>query len=82
MTEQSALRTAIRIIGLWRIFESAANNLYYVAIKQLGLPTASTLPVKTDIEGLVFNLVVGVLIVAAAPALVQMICGGKSAEAP
>lgn len=78
MTEQGALKTAIRIIGLWRIFEGSANSLYYVVVKQLGLPTASPLPVKTDIQSFFFDLVLGVLIIGAAPAITQMICGSKS----
>jgi hypothetical protein len=78
MTEQRILANAIRIIGLWRIFINGGNSLYYVIAKQIGIRTQSILPASIDIQALIFNLVLGIAIIAAAPAVAQMILGTRA----
>ena len=79
MAEQQVLANAIRIIGLWRIFINGGNSLYYVIVKQIGIRTQSMVPATIDIQALIFDLVLGIAIIAAAPAVAQMILG-KSAK--
>ena len=74
------LANAIRFIGLWRIFINGGNSLYYVVIKQIGMKTPSGLPVSIDIQALIFDLILGIAIIAAAPAVAQMIVGAPKAE--
>jgi|1185.fasta_scaffold125842_3 hypothetical protein len=72
------LANAIRFIGLWRIFINGGNSLYYVIVKQIGMKTQSGLPASIDIQALIFDLVLGIAIIAAAPAVAQMIVGAKA----
>ena len=78
VTEQRMLANAIRFIGLWRIFINGGNSLYYVIVKQIGMKTQSGLPASIDIQALIFDLVLGIAIIAAAPAVAQMIVGAKA----
>ena len=78
MTERGIVRAAITIIGLWRILDGGVGALYYVVIKQLGLKTASVIPVAIDIETVVWDALLGTIIVLAAPAIVKMIYGDKA----
>ena len=80
MGERNILANAIRFIGLWRIFINGGNSLYYVVVKQIGIRTQSILPVSMDIQALIFDLVLGIAILAAAPAVAQMIVGARAAE--
>jgi hypothetical protein len=78
MGEDRMLANAIRFIGLWRIFINGGNALYYVIAKQVGMKLQSELPVSIDIQALIFDLVLGIAIIAAAPAVAQMILGRKA----
>ena len=78
MAEQQVLANAIRIIGLWRIFINGGNSLYYVIVKQIGIRTQSMVPASIDIQALIFDLVLGIAIIAAAPAVAPMIVGNKA----
>ena len=78
MGEANILANAIRFIGLWRIFINGGNSLYYVVIKQIGIKTQSIMPVLIDIQALIFDLVLGIAIIAAAPAVAQMIVGNRA----
>lgn len=49
MTERGIVGAAITIMGLWRILNGGVNDLFYVVAKQMGLKTASVLPVVIDI---------------------------------
>jgi hypothetical protein len=72
------LANAIRFIGLWRIFINGGNALYYVVVKQLMHATAQGLPVSMDIQALIFDLVLGIAVIVAAPAVAQMIVGTRA----
>jgi hypothetical protein len=78
MTEQRMLANAIRFIGLWRIFINGGNALYYLIAQQLAHGTASGPQVWMDIQALVFDLVLGIAVIVAAPAVAQMIVGTKT----
>ena len=78
MGERNMLANAIRFIGLWRIFINGGNSLYYVVVKQIGIKTQSILPASIDIQALIFDLALGIAIVAAAPAVAQMIVGTRT----
>lgn len=78
MGERNMLANAIRFIGLWRIFINGGNSLYYVVVKQIGIKTQSILPASIDIQALIFDLVLGIAIIAAAPAVAQMIVGTRT----
>jgi len=82
MTERNIVGAAITVFGLWRIFYGGMNDLFYVVVKQMGLRTASQMPVAIDIEGLVFDVLVGVIIIIAAPAILDLIYGGRTAKQP
>ena len=73
------LANAIRFIGLWRIFINGGNALYYLIAQQLAHGTAPNMQVGMDIQALVFDLVLGIAIIVAAPAVAQMIVGRKTA---
>ena len=75
MTERGLVTAAITIIGLWRILNGGMNSLYYVVVKQMGLKTTSMLPVATDIQAVIWNVLVGVVVILAAPAIASMIFG-------
>jgi len=81
MTEQRTLANAIRFIGLWRIFINGGNALYYLIAWQLAHGTNAVPQVWTDIQALIFDLVLGIAIIVAAPAVAQLILGRK-AEKP
>jgi hypothetical protein len=53
-----------------------------VVAKQMGLKTASSLPVVMDIQVLVWDALLGTLIILAAPAILNMIYGGKAKLEP
>jgi hypothetical protein len=78
MTERGIVGAAITIMGLWRILNGGVNDLFYVVAKQMGVKTASSLPVIIDIQGLVWDALLGTLIILAAPAILNMIYGGKA----
>jgi hypothetical protein len=80
MTEQRFLANAIRFIGLWRIFINGGNALYYLIVRQLTHATASGPLVSADIQALIFDLVLGIAVIVAAPAVAQMIVGKAQAE--
>lgn len=75
MGEANMLANAIRFIGLWRIFINGGNALYYLIAQQLAHGTAPNMQVSMDIQALVFDLVLGIAIIVAAPAVVQIILG-------
>jgi hypothetical protein len=77
VNEERLLGAAIRIIGLWRIFFDGGNALYFVIVKDIGLKTQSALPITLDLQGLVFNLVLGAAIILATPAILHLIYGRK-----
>ena len=72
------LANAIRFIGLWRIFINGGNALYYLIAQQLAHGTAPNMQVGMDIQALVIDLVLGIAIIVAAPAVAQMIVGTKA----
>jgi hypothetical protein len=74
MAEQQMLANAIRFIGLWRIFINGGNALYYLIARQLTHLGSPPL-VSEDIRALAFDLVLGIAIIVAAPAVAQMITG-------
>jgi hypothetical protein len=78
VSERNILACAIRIVGLWRIFINGGNALYYVVVKQLTHATAQGLPVSMDIQALIFDLVLGIAVIVAAPAVAQMIVGTRA----
>ena len=80
MTEQRLVSAAIRIIGLWRILYSGGAALYYVLAKQLGVVTLSTMPLATEWYTLIYEVVLGVIIVLAAPFIAQAIFGTKPSQ--
>jgi hypothetical protein len=82
MTERGIVTAAITIMGLWRIFNSGVSELYYVVIKQMGLKTGSMLPVIIDIQSLIWDVVLGTIIILAAPAIAAMIYGSKPKPQP
>ena len=73
MGEANMLANAIRFIGLWRIFINGGNALYYLIARQLAHGTAAGPQVWTDIQALIFDLVLGIAVIVAAPAVAQMI---------
>lgn len=81
MAEDRILANVIRFIGLWRVFINGGNALYYVIAKQVGARTQSILPATIDLQALIFDLVLGIAIIVAAPAVAQLILGRK-AEKP
>jgi hypothetical protein len=74
------LANAIRFIGLWRIFINGGNALYYLIAQQLMHGIARGPQVEADIQALVFDLVLGIAIIIAAPAVAQMIVGTPKRE--
>lgn len=82
MTEEHLVGGAIRIIGLWRIFYSGGNALYFVIVRDLGLKTQAAEPLSVDLQSLIFNLVLGTAMILAAPAMLQMIYGKRAALQP
>jgi hypothetical protein len=76
MTGRDGFALAIRIGGGWEILQSL-DDLYYVVVKLLHLPTHSDLPMQVDIDSLVFRLAVGVLVIASADVLAAVSYGGK-----
>ena len=74
------LANAIRFIGLWRIFINGGNALYYLIAWQLAHGANSVPQVWTDIQALIFDLVLGIAIIVAAPAVAQMIVGTRAPE--
>ena len=72
------LANAIRFIGLWRIFINGGNALYYVIVQQLTHGVTSSPQVWAEIQALIFDLVFGIAIIVAAPAVAQMIIGTKA----
>jgi hypothetical protein len=78
MTEQGILATAIRFIGLWRIFINGGNALYYLIAQQLAHGIARGPQVAADIQALIFDLVLGIAVIVAAPAVAQMIVGAPA----
>jgi len=78
MTERGIVGAAITIMGLWRILNGGVNDLFYVVAKQAGLKTPSSLPVIIDIQGLAWDVLLGTLIILAAPAILSLIYGSKA----
>ena len=78
MGEANMLANAIRFIGLWRIFINGGNALYYLIAQQLAHGTASGPQVWMDIQALIFDLVLGIAVIVAAPAVAQMIVRTKA----
>ena len=72
------LTNAIRFIGLWRIFINGGNALYYLIAWQLAHGPNSVPQVWADIQALIFDLVLGIAIIVAAPAVAQMILGTRA----
>jgi len=72
------LANAIRFIGLWRIFINGGNALYYLIAQQLAHGTAAGPQAWMDIQALIFDLVLGIAVIVAAPAVAQMIVGRKT----
>ena len=72
------LTNAIRFIGLWRIFINGGNALYYVIVKQLTHGAGLGSFVWVDIQALIFDLVLGIAVIVAAPAVAQMILGTRA----
>jgi hypothetical protein len=77
MNEERLLGAAIRILGLSRIFVERHNALCFVIVKDLGLKTPSGLPVAVDLQGFVFNLLLGAAIILGTPAILHVIYGRK-----
>lgn len=80
MTEQRLVSAAIRIIGLWRILMGGGTSLYYVLAKQLGVVMSNTTPLATEWFTLIFEVLLGVIIVLAAPFIAQAIFGTKPSQ--
>ncbi len=82
MTEQRLVSAAIRIIGLWRIFYQGGGALYYVLAKHLNITTPSTLPLTYYWSAFLYEVVLGSIIVLAAPFIAQVIFGTKPVSQP
>jgi hypothetical protein len=82
MTERGIVGAAITIMGLWRILNGGVSDLFYIVVKQMALKTASTLPVVIDIQGFIWDALMGTIIIMAAPAILNMIYGGKAKQQP
>jgi hypothetical protein len=77
MIERQIVGAAIRIFGLWRILLNGVSDLYLLfashfdGASQFGNTNASA--EKMALLNSIFNLVAGILIIVAAPAIVRMI---------
>ena len=78
MGERNMLANAIRFIGLWRIFINGGNALYYLIAQQLAHGTAAGPQAWMDIQALIFDLVLGIAVIVAAPGVAQMIVDRKT----
>ena len=78
MTEQRLVSAAIRIIGLWRIFIVGGNALYYVLTRHLNIATSTSLPLTTAWFSVAYEVVLGAILVFAAPFIAQAIFGTKA----
>jgi len=84
MVERQIVGAAIRIFGLWRILITGLSDLYVLvashieATPQLGQfgPDAE----KVALLNGIFNVVVGIAVIMAAPAIVRMIYRDPSPE--
>jgi hypothetical protein len=76
--EQQMLANIIRLVGLWRIFINGGNALYYLVVRQLTHATAAGPLLAADIQALIFDLVLGIAVIVAAPALAQLIVGARA----
>ena len=77
MTEQRLVSAAIRIIGLWRILYQGGGALYYILVKQLNIPTSSMAPLSSYWFALLYEILLGGVLVFAAPFIAQAIFGTK-----
>ena len=80
MTEQRLVSAAIRIIGLWRIFYQGGAALYYILARQVGISASVLVPPATGWFNLAYEVVLGVVIVLAAPFIAQAIFDTKPAQ--
>ena len=80
MNERDLLTTGIRFIGLWWVLEKGGSYAYFVLVKLLGLPTTSITAVNIDVQALIFDFVIGVIIIGIAPRLAGIILGRKKPE--
>ena len=78
MGEQQMLANIIRLVGLWRIFINGGNALYYLVVQQLTHGPVAGPQVTADIQALIFDLVLGIAVIVAAPALAQLIVGARA----
>jgi hypothetical protein len=72
MTEQQIVGAGIRLIGLYRILQAGGNDLYYLFGGRGALPVGTD-PTVVGMQALIVNLVLGVAIIAFAPAIVRLI---------
>jgi hypothetical protein len=70
MTPRDLLGVFVRLAGLGMLL-IGIFDFYYVVVKTLGLPTASTLPVSRSILGAITYSVLGLCIIACARLIVR-----------
>jgi hypothetical protein len=77
MGEKQIVSAAIRIFGLWRIFMTGLSSLiYWVTGRFQTSPDFSSMTAeaqKAALLNVIFNIVVGVVVVFVAPAIVRTI---------
>lgn len=71
MAPRDLLGVFVRLAGLGLLL-IGIFDFYYVVVKTLGLPTASTLPVSRDILGTITYSVLGLCIIACARMIVRL----------
>jgi hypothetical protein len=70
VTPRQLLGVFVRTGGLYS-FLLALDDLYYLFVKTLGLPTSSKVPIETDVIAIVVWSVLGVGILLGAPWIVR-----------
>ncbi len=56
----------------------ALNDVYFVVVKMLGLPTGSSLPIEVDVDTFVFRVLIGSLLIVCADGLVRLVYGARA----
>ena len=86
MSERQIVGMTIRIFGLWRILITGLSSLSYLVASHLQgsteFPAINAGEVKSALVGLIFNIVVGIAVIVASPAIVRMIYGDPPAPQP
>ena len=80
MTAREGFALAVRIGGGWEILQ-ALSKVYFVIVKSTGLPTGSQLPLQVSIDSLLFELLLGILVLVLAEPFTRLVYGAKSKAA-